>query len=58
MKVSELIEHLNQFDSDLEVVIFASGENYPILAIQDLRKDFKIDAVELGGGWKEIDYGV
>jgi uncharacterized Fe-S cluster-containing radical SAM superfamily enzyme len=53
MTVRELIEALAEHDPSKEVTVFTRGVGFPTLEVKDL-KDFGMDKVEIGCGWKSI----
>lgn len=46
MTVGELIELLSNFDADMNVDVFAEGDEYPILVVEQFD-----GAVSIGCGW-------
>lgn len=55
MKVKELIEELKKYNLEKEVMVFVKGKNFPVYEVQDLTEKFKIDKIEIGCGWEEIE---
>jgi hypothetical protein len=54
MKVKDLIKELEKHNPEKEVVLFAKGDNFPVLGVENLTKEFGLNVIELGGGWDEI----
>lgn len=51
MKVDELILELKKYKPDQEVVVFAEGNVYPTLMVQDFEGE-----IEIGCGWDKKKY--
>lgn len=54
MKVKDLINKLNQYDKDLDVVVFTAGDTYIPDVLQIWKEDGK-EFLEIGCGWNTID---
>jgi hypothetical protein len=54
MKVKELLNILKNSDPEMEVVMFAKGDWFPTLDIQEWTENDKT-FLEIGGGWNEIE---
>lgn len=54
MTVRELIDSLAMENPDAKVSIFANGESYPALKVQNMKEILNSDEVEIGGGWQEL----
>ena len=56
--VGQLKKVLSLVDDDMKVVLFANGEEYPLLQTQLVNSEFnktKQTVLEVAGGWDSID---
>lgn len=53
LTVKDVINKLKNLPMDKEIIVFAEGKIYPILAIQISEID---QLVEIGCGWANLDY--
>jgi hypothetical protein len=50
MKIKELIDVLKDYDLEKEIVVFAEGNVYPTLGVQNFEGE-----IEISCGWEKIN---